>query len=75
MPPVRVMLIEHDGDDGPFGAKSVGEIAAVPTAAAIVNALNRALGSCITELPVTPERILAALAGDTAVPTRDPTCG
>ena len=62
MPRVEVLLIEHDGDDGPYGAKSVGEIAFVPTAAAVVNAVNRALGTEITELPASPERILAALA-------------
>ena len=61
MPRVEVLLIEHDGDDGPYGAKSVGEIAFVPTAAAVVNAVNRALGTEITELPASPERILAAL--------------
>jgi xanthine dehydrogenase molybdenum-binding subunit len=62
MPEVHVLLVEHPGDDGPFGAKSVGEIAAVPTAAAIVNAVNRALGTTITALPLTPERIVAAFA-------------
>lgn len=61
MPDVRVLLVEHDGDDGPFGAKSVGEIATVPTAAAVVNAANRALGTAITTLPLTPERVVAAL--------------
>jgi len=64
MPDVRVLLIEHEGDDGPFGAKSVGEIATVPTAAAVVNAVNRALGTAMTELPLTPERVMAALVGD-----------
>lgn len=72
MPDVRVLLIEHEGDDGPFGAKSVGEIAAVPTAAAVVNAVNRALGTSLTELPLTPERVMAALVGghpsDSALP-------
>ena len=62
MPPVRVLLVEHDGDDGPYGAKSVGEVAVVPTAAAIVNAVNRALGTAIATLPLTPESIVAALA-------------
>jgi xanthine dehydrogenase molybdenum-binding subunit len=61
MPPVTVLLVEHDGDDGPYGAKSVGEIATVPTAAAVVNAVNRALGTFMTTLPLTPERIVAAL--------------
>lgn len=62
MPDVRVFLIEKGEDHGPFGAKSVGEIATVPVAAAIVNAINDALGTNITVLPVTPERIINELA-------------
>ncbi|HMK91817.1 MAG TPA: molybdopterin cofactor-binding domain-containing protein, partial [Thermoleophilia bacterium] len=64
MPDVQVLLVEHDDDDGPFGAKSVGEIATVPTAAAVVNAVNNALGTELSDLPLTPERILGALWGE-----------
>ena len=74
MPPVRVLLVEHDGDDGPYGAKSVGEVAVVPTAAAIVNAVNRALGTAIATLPLTPERIVAALAEDASIGKRSVSC-
>ena len=45
MPKVRTIFIEDGGDDGPFGAKSLGEIATVPGTAAIVNAVNNALGT------------------------------
>jgi len=62
MPDIRVLLIEHEADAGPFGAKSVGEIATVPTTAAVVNAVNHALGTSLTDIPVTPAKILAALA-------------
>ncbi len=62
MPDVQVLLVEHPGDDGPYGAKSVGEIATVPAAPAIVNAVNRALGTTLTDLPLTPDKVLAALA-------------
>jgi xanthine dehydrogenase molybdenum-binding subunit len=61
MPPVEVLLVEEEEPGGPFGAKSIGEICTVPTAAAVVNAVNRALGTELTELPLTPERVLAAL--------------
>jgi xanthine dehydrogenase molybdenum-binding subunit len=64
MPDVQVLLVEHEGDDGPFGAKSVGEIATVPTAPAVVNAANNALGTALSDLPLTPEKILAALHGE-----------
>jgi xanthine dehydrogenase molybdenum-binding subunit len=62
MPEVKVLFVEHEGDDGPYGAKSVGEIATVPTAAAVVNAVSHALGVTFTDLPVTPEKVIAALA-------------
>ena len=74
MPAVTVLLVEHDGDDGPYGAKSVGEIATVPTAAAIVNAVNRALGTAMTTLPLTPERIVATLDETAGIGRPDATC-
>ncbi len=75
MPRVKVLLVEHDGDEGPYGAKSVGEIAFVPTAAAVVNAVNRALGTELCRLPLTPERILAALETDGRVGGARTACG
>jgi xanthine dehydrogenase molybdenum-binding subunit len=74
MPKVGVLLIEHPGDDGPFGAKSVGEVATVPTAAAVVNAINRALGTTISTLPLIPERILQALHSADATEAQEVTC-
>jgi len=47
---------------GPFGAKGLGEAALNPCAAAYGAALFNALGIRFRELPVTPEKILAALA-------------
>jgi xanthine dehydrogenase molybdenum-binding subunit len=79
LPPIGVLLVEHDADEGPFGAKSVGEIATVPTAAAVVNAVNHALGTALTDVPVTPARILAALAapasGETTAPVEEEAAG
>ncbi|SKC84844.1 xanthine dehydrogenase family protein molybdopterin-binding subunit [Maledivibacter halophilus] len=61
MPDVRVLLIEKGEKDGPFGAKSVGEICAVPGAAAIINAINNTLDININSLPATPEKVLQAI--------------
>ncbi|MDO0824120.1 xanthine dehydrogenase family protein molybdopterin-binding subunit [Desulfosporosinus nitroreducens] len=61
MPEVNILLIEQGGDEGPYGAKSIGEIAFVPVAAAVVNAVNNALGTSISNMPLTPEKILNAL--------------
>jgi xanthine dehydrogenase molybdenum-binding subunit len=47
---------------GPFGAKGIGEAATNPVAGAYANAIRDALGIRFYELPITPEKILAALA-------------
>ncbi len=59
--PIRSIFIEVPDPFGPFGAKGVGEITQVPTAAAIANAIYDAAGIRLRELPMTPERILKAL--------------
>lgn len=62
MPEVSTFIVEDTPDmSGPFGAKGMGEAAAVPAAPAILNAIFNAVGVRITELPITPEKILAAL--------------
>jgi xanthine dehydrogenase YagR molybdenum-binding subunit len=43
--------------------KGIGEPAIIPTAGAIANAVYNATGVRIMELPMTPDRVLAALAG------------
>jgi CO/xanthine dehydrogenase Mo-binding subunit len=59
--PVEPIVIEPGDDDGPFGAKGIGEPGLVPTAPAIANAIYDAVGVRITSLPITPEKVLAAL--------------
>jgi len=61
MPNVEVILVENGGNDGPFGAKSLGEISITPVAAAVVNAVNHALDSEFSRLPVTPDKIMSFL--------------
>jgi xanthine dehydrogenase molybdenum-binding subunit len=48
---------------GPFGAKGIGEAATNPVAAAYANAICNAIGVRFYELPITPEKILAAIRG------------
>lgn len=59
LPEIRVELIQ-DGlsKEGPFGAKSLGEISMAPVAAAVTGAVNKALGSDLGTLPMDPDRIL-----------------
>ncbi len=59
--PIKVTCIETDDRQGPFGAKGVGEPGLVPTAPAIANAVYDAVGVRIRSLPITPEKVLAAL--------------
>ncbi len=59
--PIDAPVLETYDADGPFGAKGIGEPGCVPTAPAIANAIYNAVGVRITDLPITPERILAAL--------------
>jgi len=54
-------IVEREEIAGPFGAKGIGEPSLLPTAPAIVNAIRDAVGVCISDLPVTPEKILLAL--------------
>ena len=71
MPEVKILLIEEGGDEGPYGAKSIGEIAFVPVAAAVVNAVNNALGTSMSNLPLTPEKIMAAWKSSLEVPRHE----
>ncbi len=61
--PIRILgsYVEEPQDDGPWGARGVGEHTMVPTAPAIGNALYDALGIRFNALPVTAERIFEAL--------------
>ena len=62
VPPVDVNLVEVPSARGPFGAKGVGEPPVVPVSAAIANAITDATGARLDSLPITPERIVAAVA-------------
>lgn len=56
-PPVEVQLIDRPGET----SKGAGEGAQGPTGAAIVNALHNAIGVRVRELPLTRDRIMAAM--------------
>ncbi len=64
MPPLETIIIESDEPHGPYGAKEVGEGAIMPVIPSILNAIYDATGVRIEELPVTPERLVAALHAD-----------
>ena len=61
LPKITIHFIEEYEEGGPFGAKSIGEASIVPVVPAIVNAVNDALGTELTDLPLLPQKILYAI--------------
>ncbi|HVS45054.1 MAG TPA: xanthine dehydrogenase family protein molybdopterin-binding subunit [Verrucomicrobiae bacterium] len=61
--PTEVFPIILEGADphGPYGARGMAEMPLVPFAAAVAGAIHAATGAWITQLPMTPERVLRAL--------------
>ena len=56
------MIVENFDDNGPFGAKGVGNSSVVNMAPAIANAVFTVTGIRLRELPVLPEKIVDQLA-------------
>ena len=66
VPPVRVIHMETPSPNTEFGVKGIGEGGAIGPPAAIGNAVNdalRSLGVEVSEVPITPHRLLAAFVG------------
>ncbi len=61
-PRITALLVEEPFSGAPHGVKGLGELPMDVGAPAVVAAIHDATGAWIHELPVTPERILAALA-------------
>jgi len=57
----ETILVENHNGPGPFGAKGTGEGGLLPVAPAIGNALYKATGVRLYQLPLTPERVWQAL--------------
>jgi hypothetical protein len=63
MPPVESILVETLDPEGPYGAKEVGQGPLLPVIPCVANALFDALGIRVAEVPITPEKVVAALEG------------
>jgi xanthine dehydrogenase molybdenum-binding subunit len=61
IPEFETVLLEPSIGVGPYGIKAIGESPNAPTAAAIANAVEDAVGIRIRDLPVTAEKVYAAL--------------
>jgi len=69
MPAMTTILVDDPEPTGPFGAKSCGEVPINTPAPAVANALFDALGIRVRSLPITAEKVLAALRARDSAPT------
>lgn len=63
VPPIDLEILEGPGSNGALGVKGAAEPPIVPVAAVIACAVSDAIGVTLTELPITPFAVLAALRG------------
>ena len=63
-PEIVPIIVEDAHPLGPFGAKGMSELPISPTAPAIANAVYDAVGVRVRDLPITPEKVRAALHGE-----------
>ncbi|MCP5037126.1 MAG: xanthine dehydrogenase family protein molybdopterin-binding subunit [Rhodobacteraceae bacterium] len=66
VPDIQSIVLESRSGLGPFGSKGIGEPVFAPVAASIVNAVADAIGTRIHHLPLTPEKVLAAMTAKKA---------
>jgi xanthine dehydrogenase YagR molybdenum-binding subunit len=65
-PPIEVHFDEAGFEHVLGGSVGIGEVATVPTSAAVANAVRNATGIRLTEIPIRPDRLIAALKGRAA---------
>lgn len=68
LPMIEPVIVEVANPSSPHGIRGVGEVPIVPPLACIANAIHHAVGVRLTELPMSPDRVLAALQTDAAAP-------
>ena len=61
IPELKTAILQSDFGSGPYNSMSIGETALIPTAAAIANAIEDAVGVRVTSLPITAEKVLNAI--------------
>ncbi len=61
LPMIETIIVEVPNPGHPFGVRGVGEVSIVPPPAAIANAIYRAAGVRMQELPMNPARVLKAI--------------
>ncbi len=61
LPMIDAVIVEVPNPGHPYGVRGVGEVPIVPPPAAIANAIYDAIGIRMTELPMSPDRLLKAM--------------
>ncbi len=61
LPMIDTVLVEVPNPNHPYGVRGVGEVPIIPPLAAVANAVARASGVRVNDLPISPPRLLAAL--------------
>ena len=61
LPMIEAVIVEVPNPNHPFGVKGAGEVSIVPAMAAVANAIADAVGRRMTELPMSPPKVLAAI--------------
>jgi len=61
MPEIEIIIVESVDPNSIYGVKGIGEMAAIPTAPAVRNAIFNATGAKVFDLPLTADRVLKAL--------------
>ena len=69
LPQIEAIMVEVPNPNHPLGARGAGEIAIVPPMAAVANAIYHAIGIRMTELPMSPPRVLKAILAESAATT------
>lgn len=63
VPMIDTVMVEVPNPDHPYGVKGVGEVPIVPPLAAVANAIARATGKRLRDLPMSPDKVYAAMHG------------
>ena len=72
LPMIETIIVEVPNPAHPLGVRGVGEVPIVPPMAAIANAIYRAVGIRMTQLPISPPRLLAAILAKQHAEQRHP---
>ncbi len=63
LPMIDTVIVEVPNPEHPYGVRGVGEVPIVPPLGAVANAVSHAIGKRMTELPLSPPQVLAAIDG------------